>query len=138
MKLKDKYGRLIDLFDKNYVLLVVLVAAFVMKLNWHAQGMQGIIPNYLDFKRIILSGFDPSAGKYGTPTFPMWGYGWLFVITENKLLILLFQNVLAIFAAWFFIKYLEANNIIVKEFTLFIRRRFGIRLRLKINSVDNK
>ena len=94
MKLKDKYSRLIVLFDKYYVLLMVLAAAFVMKLNWHAQGMQGTIPNYLDFKLIILSGFDPSAGKYGTPTFPMWGYDWLFVVNLSFRLALLNEYVL--------------------------------------------
>jgi hypothetical protein len=121
MKLKDKYGRIIVFFDKYYFLLMFPMAAFVMKLNWHGQSMQGIIPNYLDLKRIILSGFDPSAGKYGTPTFPMWGYGWVFLITENKLLILLFQNVLAIFSAWFFIKYLEVNDILVKKGVMILK-----------------
>ncbi|MGQ9631412.1 MAG: hypothetical protein ACUVXI_14035 [bacterium] len=98
--------------DKYYVFIMSLIAILVIRLNFHAQGMQGIIPNYLDFKRIILAGFDPSAALYGTPTFPMWGYGWLFLITENKLLLLVFQNALALFAAWFFIGYLEKNNIL--------------------------
>ena len=92
-----------------------MFASFVMIFNWHAQGMQGIIPHYVDFKHIILSGFDPSVGSTGTPTFPMWGYGWLFLITENKLVILIFQNGLAIFAAWLFIRYLEQNNILKTE-----------------------
>jgi len=110
--MKDKFKRIIVFFDKYYFLLMFPMAASVMKFNWHAMGMQGIIPHYVDFKRIILSGFDPSVGSTGTPTFPMWGYGWLFLITENKFLILIFQNTLAIFAAWLFIRYLEQNNIL--------------------------
>jgi len=109
--MRDILKRLLTLFDKYYFLAMLLIACFVIKLNWHAQGMQGIIPHYIDFKRIILSGFDPSVARHGTPTFPMWGYGWLFLVTENKLLLLIFQNALAIFAAWFFIRYLEINNI---------------------------
>ena len=63
------------LFDRYYILCMVPVSLLVLVLNYHAQGMQGVVPNYEDFKRIILAGFDPKAGIYGTPTFPMWGYG---------------------------------------------------------------
>ncbi len=89
---------IIQSFDRFYYLLMVAIAPAIIWLNFHGQGMQGIIGNYLDFKRIILSGFNPAAGIYALPTFPMWGYGWLFLVTENKTMILVFQNALAIFA----------------------------------------
>lgn len=67
---------------------------------------------YRYFKRAILSGFDPSViASSDAPTFPMWGYGWLLLITENKLLLLALQNALAIFAVWFFIRRMEKSGI---------------------------
>jgi hypothetical protein len=103
------------IIDKYYIAIMCLIAPLVIWLNFYGQGMQGIIPNYLDFKRIILGGFDPKAGHYEVLTFPMWGYGWLFLITENKLILLLFQHILALFAVWFFIRYLEKNNLFTVE-----------------------
>src|SRR6266480_1017321 len=101
--------------DKYYILVMSVMAVLVIWLNYHAQGMQGLLPNYLDFKRIILAGFDPAAAQNGTPTFPMWGYGWVLLITQNKLLILVAQNALAIFAVWHFIRYVDSNRILTRE-----------------------
>ena len=42
--------------------------------------MQFSLHYYADLTNIIRAGFDPSAGALGTPTFPMWGYGWLMLI----------------------------------------------------------
>lgn len=95
------------LFDRYYILCMVPVSLLVLVLNYHAQGMQGVVPNYEDFKRIILAGFDPKAGIYGTPTFPMWGYGWLLLLTESKTALLLLQHALALGAAWTVIRLLE-------------------------------
>jgi hypothetical protein len=75
------------------------LAALVMYLNWYATGMQGLLPHYTDYRRIILHGFDPAMAIHGTPTFPMWGYGWLMLLTQNRLALLLLQNLGAMVAA---------------------------------------
>lgn len=98
------------LFDRYYILCMVPVSLLVLVLNYHAQGMQGLVPNYEDFKRIILAGFDPKAGIHGTPTFPMWGYGWLLLVTENKAALLVLQNALALLAVWIFLRHLERSR----------------------------
>ena len=95
------------LFDRYYIFCMIPVSLLVLVLNYHAQGMQGVVPNYEDFKRIILAGFDPKAGIYGTPTFPMWGYGWLLLLTESKTALLLLQHALALWAAWIVVRFLE-------------------------------
>lgn len=98
------------LFDRYYLLVMIPVSALILFLNYHAQGMQGVLPNYEDFKRIILAGFDPKAGVHGTPTFPMWGYGWLLLVTENKTVLLALQNALALLAVWTFLRSLERSQ----------------------------
>ncbi|MFQ5584345.1 MAG: hypothetical protein ACE5GL_07920, partial [Calditrichia bacterium] len=86
------------------------MAVMVLFFNFHGQGMSGILPYYRNFKEIILSGFDPAAVAGAVPTFPMWGYGWVFLLTENKLAILVFQNVLSIFSIWFCLRLADENT----------------------------
>jgi hypothetical protein len=96
-------ARLGDWLDRYYLLAMAPVGLLVLGLNYHGLGMQGVVPNYEDFKRIILAGFDPAAGIHGVPTFPMWGYGWLLLLTEHKLALLLLQHALALAAAGIFL-----------------------------------
>jgi len=103
-------ARLGDWLDRYYLLAMAPVALLVLALNYHGLGMQGVVPNYEDFKRIILAGFDPAAGIHGVPTFPMWGYGWLLLLTEQKLLLLLLQHLLALAAVWIFLRSAERGG----------------------------
>src|SRR5438046_1388875 len=77
------------------LVVYLAVGMLVLWLNFYARGMRDLLPNYQDFKRIILAGFDPAAALRGVPTFPMWGYGWVLLVTENHLAILLAQIGLA-------------------------------------------
>jgi hypothetical protein len=98
----------VRLFDRYYIVLAACVSALVIYLNYHATAMQkGIMPYYESYKRVILAGFDPSVGAQHAPTFPMWGYGWVLLVTENKLALLIIQSVLALFATWFIIRHIE-------------------------------
>lgn len=83
------------------------VAAYVIYLNWYAIGMSGLLPHYQHFKVIIQNGFEHT----DLITFPMWGYGWLMVITENKLGLLCIQMSLALLSLWYFIRLLEQEKI---------------------------
>lgn len=100
---------------RHYIYLMTLTALWVLFLNFHGQGMSGILDNYLDFKQIVLSGFDATAVPGATPTFPMWGYGWVFFLTENKMVILIVQNILSIFSVWFCFRLIEENRYLPSE-----------------------
>ena len=92
--------------DRWFVPLLGLVAACVMALQY-GQRPDGLMPYYRDFRNIILAGFDPRVARAGCPTFPMWGYGWLLILTQNKFAMLLFQNALAILALWGFLRVMQ-------------------------------
>lgn len=66
---------------------------FALLVWFSGQPISGLAPYYHDFKDIILHGFNASAAGAATPTFPMWGYGWLLLITENSALLLAIQFV---------------------------------------------
>jgi hypothetical protein len=97
----------LPLFDRYWPLAMLALTPLFVWLNYEGQGMQGIVPNYVCHREVILAGFDPDANDCGTPTFPMWGYGWLLLVTESKLALLAFQNLLAIGALWAFVSALE-------------------------------
>jgi hypothetical protein len=111
--------KVILIFDKYYYVALFVISLVFIWLNWDAQGMQGIIPFYRDFKTIILNGFDSSFAQ--APTFPMWGYGWLMILTENKLLILIIQNVLAIISVVCFFDILKISKVINPLSLIFLK-----------------
>jgi hypothetical protein len=103
------------LFDRYWPLIALAVFPLVVILNYDGHGMQGIIPNYLCLKDTIVSDFDPTppgAPECSTPTFPMWGYAWLLLVTESKLALLVLQNLVAITAVWFFVRTLEQHHVL--------------------------
>ena len=103
------------LFDRFWPLVALAVVPLVVFLNYDGLGMQGILPSYVCLKETIASGFDPTppgAPECRTPTFPMWGYGWLMLVTESKLALLVFQNLVAIAAVWFFVRTLEREGVL--------------------------
>lgn len=67
----------------------------VFALNYHSTAMQGIVPYYADFRRIIAAGFDPAAGVLDAPTFPMWGYGWMLFLLRSRDAVFAVQLILA-------------------------------------------
>ncbi|MCB4756449.1 MAG: hypothetical protein LHV69_05345 [Elusimicrobia bacterium] len=95
------------LLNKYYLAFMIVVSPFVLVLNWRAKVMRGILPNYLQFKSVFSSWFQPTGSAPDPLTFPMWGYGWLLFFTENKLILLLFQLALGLFSTWFLIRDLE-------------------------------
>lgn len=101
---------MLDYIEKHYAWLTAVASLLVLWLNYDATAMQGIIPYYHDFARIIAAGFDPSAGKLGAPTFPVWGYGWIYLLLRTKIVILLFQQALALAAILFLVRELALSN----------------------------
>jgi hypothetical protein len=72
--------------------------------------MGGLLPYYMDYAEVIRGGFDPSLASTGRPTFPMWGYGWIFLLTTNKLSICLIQAFLAALAIHTMLDYLQKKD----------------------------
>ena len=95
---------------RHYIPLMALMATLVLFLNFNGQGMSGLLPAYFDLKEIILSGFDATEVPRADPAFPMWGYGWVFLLTENKLVILVFQNAFSIFSIGYCFRLIEKNK----------------------------
>lgn len=104
------FKQLFNFCARHYIPLMALMATMVLFFNFHGRGMLGVLPHYMDFKQIILSGFDATAVPGASLTFPMWGYGWVFLLTENKIVILVFQNIFAIFSIWFCFRLIEENK----------------------------
>lgn len=95
-------------FDRWYVLAMCMVAVIVIWLQYHNDF--GHLVFYQDYARIIRSGLDYRAALFGPHTCPMWGYAIPVMFTDSKLLLLLFQNILGIFSAWFFIRTLSKRK----------------------------
>src|SRR2546427_801748 len=85
----------------------------VVFLNRDALNMQGVYPDYVCFRDAILAGLNPTADQCQSPTFPMWGYGWLLLLTRDQVVLLVLQNVLAVAAAWVFLRTLELQDVLV-------------------------
>lgn len=57
--------------------------------------MQGILPYYRDFNGYFDSGFSPEfIFTMNNPTFPMWGYGFIFFLTQSKFVLVFLQLLL--------------------------------------------
>jgi hypothetical protein len=111
----------IEYFDRFWPLLMVALVPLFVYLNFDALHMQGIYPAYVCFRSVILAGADPGASSCQSPTFPIWGYGFLLLVTQNKVALLVFQNLLAIFAAWFFLRTLERLEVLGSKTLRIIR-----------------
>lgn len=85
----------INYSNNQFAIFVVVISIVILVLNYNTLVMDGIWPYYRDYASILFS-FDKGvidAAK--APTFPMWGYGWVFNITENRLFITIFQMTMA-------------------------------------------
>lgn len=100
-------NKLIDVVEHIYIALMVPVSAIVIYLNWYATHNVGGLHYYEHFARIIKSGF---IGEQ-LPTFPMWGYGWIMLIMQNKLGLICLQLAFALLALYYFVKFLEDEQL---------------------------
>lgn len=100
------------LFDRYWAIVILTLAPAFAVLNLEHRQMQGIYDDYVCYRQTILDGFDTSRHQCESPTFPMWGDGWLLVLTRNEVLLLLLQNTAAAFAAWLFLLALERRGIV--------------------------
>jgi len=71
----------------------------------------GVFKYYVDQAHIILANFNVGSSVYGAPEYPMWIYGWLFTLTEDPIIIVLLQMVLAVSTICIFIYTVLANKL---------------------------
>jgi hypothetical protein len=98
----DRLRRAAAFVARHYLVIMAPLSAALSALNYNGKAMHPMLAYYRDYEHIILAGFDPSVARMGVPTFPMWGYGWLLIVTENKVALIVIQNALALFSYWFF------------------------------------
>jgi len=97
--------------DRACVPLMAVLSALVALLNYHALHNFHTIEKHLVFRERILHGFstaDVVASYQIPPTFPMWGYGWVLLLTTNKPLLIALQIAVALGSAWYLVRVLEA------------------------------
>jgi hypothetical protein len=82
-----------------------ILALATLFLNRHSVLVGGILHRFENQAEIIKGGFDPSlAIDSSTLTYPMWGYGWLYTVTQQRYVLMTGQMVLAVVASLFFMR----------------------------------
>lgn len=95
----------------GYPIVSILVALLTLCLNFRSQLMSGLLPYYFAQADIFRSGFDFAGAK--APTFPMWGYGWLLMVTQQRVLIFSLQLAIAIICGGLFLRvFLKKTNVL--------------------------
>ncbi|MEX1015009.1 MAG: hypothetical protein WDZ80_07695, partial [Candidatus Paceibacterota bacterium] len=97
--------------------------------NSQSDLMPGLLYFYEDFALIIKGGFNSDLAIQGLPTFPMWGYGWVFLITESRFLIFLAQSIVAVLSVYYLVQYLylsdDFSERMIKHFMFFVLVSFS-------------
>ena len=86
---------IINYVDKQFPIFLVVVSIVILMFNYNTLVMDGIWPYYRDYASILFSFDNGVIDEAQAPTFPMWGYGWVFKITENRFFITIFQIAVA-------------------------------------------
>lgn len=100
------------LIDTYWIVPVVVFAVASIYANGNAQTMAGLLGSYVYFKKSIVAGFS------NTPliTFPLWGYGWLMLLTENKWCLLTLQVVLAVASLWYVVRFVTSQEFLEQRY----------------------
>jgi len=108
--------------------LMAVVAAATTVLNYYAVHNFHTIDKHLVFRERILHGFattDVVPAYPIPPTFPMWGYGFVLLLSTNKLLLIVLQFAVALGSAWYFLRVVDESGL-VDEWGRFWLRAFMI------------
>jgi hypothetical protein len=102
--------RVDTLIDRAYLPLMAIGSAIIAGLNFNAYHGFHTIEKHLVFRERILHGFaitDVMPSYPTPPTFPMWGYGWVLLLTTNKAALIAIQIAVALFSAWHLLRTLD-------------------------------
>lgn len=95
--------------------LMTVAAMATTALNYYAAHNFHTIEKHLVFRERILHGFattDVVPSYPIPPTFPMWGYGFVLLLTTNKLLLIALHFAVALFSAWYFLRVVDESGLI--------------------------
>lgn len=97
--------------DIRYLVVFACINVFLaLTLNSNADLASGTVSRFENQAQIIRGGFDPSlATDASTLTYPMWGYGWFFAITQNRLIIKVIQSLFGLAATIYLMKVLSGE-----------------------------
>jgi hypothetical protein len=101
--------------EKACIPLMAVVSVAIALLNFYAPHSFHTIEKYVVFKERIVHGFAITdvVPSYPTPpTFPMWGYGWVLLLTTNKAVLISIQIVVALFSASYFFKTIKRSGLL--------------------------
>jgi hypothetical protein len=104
-------GRLARSIDALWVPAAAAMSAVFALLNFHALHLFHTVDKHLVFRDRILHGFDTEY-RLLPPTFPMWGYGWVLLLTTRTSWLIVLQMTVALFAAWYFVRALAAAGVL--------------------------
>lgn len=96
--------------DRACLPLMGVLSALVALLNYHALHNFHTIEKHLVFRERILHGFSiADVPSYPIPpTFPMWGYGWVLLLTTSRPLLISLQIAIALCSVWYLLRVVEA------------------------------
>jgi hypothetical protein len=101
--------------DRAYLPLMTVAAAVTTALNYYAAHNFHTIDKHLVFRERILHAFattDVMPSYPIPPTFPMWGYGFVLLLTTNKLLLIAIQFAVALFSVWYFLRVVDESGLV--------------------------
>ena len=110
--------------DRLYLPLMGVMSVAVTLLNIRATHTFHTIEKYLVFRERILHGFATTdvMPSYPTPpTFPMWGYGWVLLLTTDKAVLLTVQIAVALFSIWYLLRVLDEFSLLNRWSRVFLR-----------------
>lgn len=105
-------ARRVESFLKNkvlfYAVLAIIMAGGTL-LNYTSTTQVFILSYYEEFAQLIQAGICHSELYKTAGTFPMWGYGFVFALTHNKVIILVVQQLMNLLVIYYFDSYLLKN-----------------------------
>jgi len=103
--------RIFTWIDRACLPLIGVLSVTMAMLNYYAVHNFHTIEKHLVFRERILHGFSPADVMPGypiPPTFPMWGYGWVLLLTTSKPALIALQIAVGLCAVWCLLRALEA------------------------------
>lgn len=95
-----------------FLLAMIVMQGAALALSTEAESQSGMLGRFHEYRLVIRAGFDLTVIPTGPPTFPIWGYGWLFAATEDAAVWLVVQAALAVWATWLFVRTVERSALL--------------------------
>lgn len=102
---RRELARRVESFLKNKVLFYAVLAIIMAGgtfLNYTSTTQVFILSYYEEFAKLIKAGIYHSEFYKTAGSFPMWGYGFVFALTHNKVIILVIQQLMNLLVIYSF------------------------------------